>query len=205
VKNLIFDFDGTIADSFETMLSIFEEIAGRPRKLSDQEIKELRGESLKEIVRYLKIKRWQLPRMVFKAKRLVALRMPSINVFDGVPEALKQLSQDGHKMYILSTNGPKNINDFLIQNGLGGYFTKVYGDIGLRSKSSALRKIMRQQKIKAADCIYIGDEVRDVEAAKKAGVTSVSVGWGFNYPKALRQAGPTALAKSPKDLTEILK
>ena len=74
-----------------------------------------------------------------------------------------------------------------------------------RVRRSAIRKILRREKIDTKDCAYIGDEVRDVEAAKKAGVTSVAVGWGFNYPKALEKASPDALAKTPQDLLKILK
>lgn len=108
-------------------------------------------------------------------------------------------------MYILSTNSPSNINEFLHNNNLGKYFHNVYGDVGLRGKASAIRKILKREGLHPADCVYIGDEVRDVAAAKKARVRSIAVGWGFNYPEALAQAGPWALAKNPSDLPRLLK
>jgi phosphoglycolate phosphatase len=204
VKTVIFDFDGTIADSFETFLGIFEEIAARPERLTPSEVKDLRGKSMGQIVEYLKIKRWQIPRYVLKAKKLIAIRIGGIKTFSGMPETLKQLDEAGHRMFILSTNSSKTIDAFLRANDLDGYFIKVYGDIGLRSKSSALKKIIKKEKLKATDCAYVGDEVRDVVAAKKAGIMSVAVSWGFNYPTALKQAGPSALAAEPKDLIKIL-
>jgi phosphoglycolate phosphatase len=204
VKALIFDFDGTIADSFETLLAIFEEVTKRPEKLTASELKELRGQSLKEIIRYLKIRRWQIPRLILKAKKMVAVKIVDIKTFPGMPETLRQLNKDGRKMYVMSTNSSVNINKFLKKNKLDECFTKVYGDIGLRSKSSALKKVIKKEKLKADDCTYIGDEVRDIEAAKKAGVTSVAVAWGFNYPEALESAKPDAIAKTPKDLIDIL-
>jgi phosphoglycolate phosphatase len=205
VKALIFDFDGTIADSFETLLAIFEEVTKRPEKLTASELKELRGQSLKEIIRYLKIRRWQIPRLILKAKKMVAVKIVDIKTFPGMPETLRQLNKDGHKMYVMSTNSSVNIDKFLKKNELDGCFTNVYGDIGLRSKSSALKKVIKKEKLKADDCTYIGDEVRDIEAAKKAGVTSVAVAWGFNYPEALESAKPDAIAKTPKDLIDILR
>ena len=204
MKTLIFDFDGTIADSFETLLGIFEEITARPQKLTAQEIKDLRGKSLKDIIMYLRIKRWQIPRLLIKAKRLVSLKMSLIQTFPGMSEVLKQLDKSGHRMYILSTNNSGNIERFLRKNRLDGYFTKIYGDIGLRSKSSALRKIIKKEGLKADDCIYIGDEARDVEAAGKAGVVSIGVTWGFNNAAAIKKSNPSAIASSPKNLLKII-
>jgi len=204
VKTLIFDFDGTIADSFETLLAIFEEVTKRPAKLTAAEVNDLRGQSLKEIIRYLEIKHWRIPRLVLKAKRQLAVRMGYINLFPGMKQSLIRLSQN-RQIYILSTNSSENIKLLLQKNGLDKYITRVYGDIGLRSKSSALKNLIRKEKLKRSDCIYIGDEVRDIEAAKKAKVASVAVAWGFNYPKALYAAEPDALANTPKDLVKFLE
>jgi len=205
VKALIFDFDGTIADSFETLLGIFEEITKRQNKLTPKEVNELRSKNLRGIITYLGIKRWQIPRMILAAKRRISLKITFIKTFPGMPETLRQLSQNGQKMYILSTNSSDNITKFLKKNGLDGYFEGIYGDIGLRSKSSAIKKIVRKEKLDKVDCAYIGDEVRDITAAKKAGVTSVGVTWGFNHAKAIKQSRPSLIANHPKNLVKLLK
>jgi phosphoglycolate phosphatase len=203
VKTLIFDFDGTIADSFETLLAIFGEIHARPQKLSPQEVEDLRGQSLKQIIKYLKIKRWLLPRLILKAKKLLGIKMKDIHAFQYLPQVLRQLHREGHQMFILSTNSEQNIALFLKNNKLDSCFTTVYGDIGLRSKSSAIKKIIKKEKLKRADCVYIGDEVRDIQAARKAKVTSVGVTWGFNNSSAIKNAQPDILAQKPKDLLKI--
>lgn len=204
MKTLIFDFDGTIADSFETLLDIFEEITARPRRLTPKEIEDLRGKSLKEIIKYLRIRRWQIPRLVLQAKRHVSLRITGIKAFKGLPGALKQLHKSGYQMFILSTNSSDNIAKFLKTNSLDGYFVGIYGDIGLRSKSSALKKIIKKEKLSASQCLYIGDEVRDIEAAKKVGMKPIAVSWGFNYPQVLKDARPEFLAVSPGGLKKYL-
>jgi phosphoglycolate phosphatase len=203
MKVLIFDFDGTIADSFETLLGIFEEVHARPQKLTPAEVQRLRGESIKQIIKYLHINRLMVPRLIIKAKRLLANQMKDIPAFQYLPQIIRQLHQDGHPMFILSTNSEKNISIFLKNNKIDGAFTKIYGDIGLRSKSSALKKIIRKEKLSRADCVYIGDEVRDIEAARKAKVTSVGVTWGFNNAQAIKAAAPDILAQKPKDLLKI--
>lgn len=204
MKTLIFDFDGTIADSFETLVSIFEGITARPQKLTAKEIGNLRGESLKDIIKYLKIRRWQLPRIILKAKRVVTLRMSEIKTFPGMPQALRLLNKKGCRMYILSTNSSENINLFLKNNALAGLFLHIYGDIGLRSKASALNKIIKKEKLSRKDCVYIGDEVRDIQAAKKAKITSVGVTWGFNNHAAIESAKPDFAAKSAAALAKYL-
>ncbi len=201
---MIFDFDGTIADSFESVLTIFEEITKRPEKLTAEEIDILRGQSLRQIIKYLKIKKWQLPGMVFKAKKLIGVRITEIKTFPDMPETLKQLRNNGCGMYILSTNSADNIDRFLKKNGLDGYFAGISGDIGLQGKASALKKIIGRYKLDKSSCYYIGDEVRDILAAKKAGVTSVGVTWGFNDPAAIKDAKPDFIADSPKGLLKIL-
>jgi len=204
VKTLIFDFDGTIADSFESLLSVFENITARPQKLTAKEIKELRGSSLRQIIKFLKIKRWQIPSLMLKAKRQIAVKIIDIKTFEGMPRVLKELHENGYKMFILSTNSSENITKFLKVNHLDAYFYEIYGDIGLRSKSTALKKILKKESLNVSECFYIGDEVRDVEAAKKIGMKSIAVGWGFNYPAALKQAKPDHLSTKPKDLLKYL-
>ncbi len=51
---------------------------------------------------------------------------------------------------------------------------------------------------------YVGDEVRDVVAARQAQVKSIAVTWGFNTLTALQQAQPHALIEQPQELLTIL-
>jgi phosphoglycolate phosphatase-like HAD superfamily hydrolase len=202
MKALIFDFDGTLADSFDTLLSIFEDITERESKLTPDEIADLRGKSLKEIIRYLKIKRWQIPRLVLKAKKQLAVRIVNIRLFPGVKQALTELSQE-NKIYILSTNSSNNIRLLLEKNKIDEIITGIYGDIGLRSKSSALKNLMKKEGLNRSECIYIGDEVRDIEAARKAKVKSAGVTWGFNNPDAIKMAKPDITIEKTRKLTKL--
>ena len=136
---------------------------------------------------------------------MISLRMIYIKVFPGIGPAIKQLHASGERMFIVSTNSEKNITDFLVKAGLEDCFERIYGDIGLRSKSSVIKKIIRKNKLDRHDCFYIGDEVRDIDAAKKAGVTSVGVTWGFNTPAAVKKAGPDIVALQARDLVGLLE
>lgn len=205
MKSVVFDFDGTIADSFATLLGVFEEITARKQKFTPEEVETLRGQQLKGILKYLQIKKWQIPRLLLKGKRAMALKISDIEPFKELPQVLKKLHGDGYQMFILSTNSSSNISKFLKANGMDSYFKQIYGDIGLRSKASALKKLMKKEHIPTNQCVYIGDEVRDIEASKKAGVFHIAVGWGFNHPEILKNNHPNALALKPTELLTILK
>ncbi len=205
MKKIIFDFDGTLADSFETLLGLFGEITGRQQKLTAEEINKLRGSSIRQIMKHLKVRPWQIPRLALRAKRLMGPKIKDIKTFPELPAVIKDLHRDDYEMFILSTNSPDNISAFLKTNGLDSYFIRIYGDIALLRKSAALRKIIKQEKWAAKDVIYVGDEQRDVEAAHRAGIRIVAVSWGFNYAKVLEQAKPDALATTPQALLRLLR
>jgi phosphoglycolate phosphatase len=165
------------------LLSVFQEVTGRTVPLTQEEIKQLRGLPLKQVIKYLKIRSWQIPKL---------------------PKAIGQLQRDGYKMYILSTNSPANIEKFLKANDINDCFVDIYGDIGLRGKAAGLKKLIKRQKLAKALCLYIGDEVRDIEAARKVGIKVVAVGWGFNSSQALKMAQPNAVILKPNQLLEVV-
>ena len=63
---------------------------------------------------------------------------------------------------------------------------------------------MKSFHLKPVDIVYIGDEVRDVEAAKAMGVKIVSVTWGFQSKQILERGEPDYIAEKPKELEKIL-
>jgi HAD superfamily hydrolase (TIGR01549 family) len=130
--------------------------------------------------------------------------MTRIHLFPGVKQVLMELSKD-NKIYILSTNSQVNIENFLRKNHLDGSITKVYGDIGLRGKTTALKKLIKREKLDKKDCVYIGDETRDIEAARKAKVKSTGVTWGFNNAEAIRDSKPDAVIDKVRKLTNLTK
>jgi phosphoglycolate phosphatase len=205
MKTLIFDFDGTLADSFTTLLDVFEEIMHRPQRLTLKEIENLRGQKLKYILRYLRIKSWQVPRLAIQGKKAMSNRIADIKPFNGIPEAIKELKAAGFDMYILSSNSPENIRIFLAANGMEDNFRNIYGNVGLRGKAAALKKVVKAERLNKNNCIYIGDELRDIDAARKIRIAVASVSWGFSTPEVLKEANPKGLVNNPKHLLKILQ
>lgn len=195
VKAVIFDFDGTIADSFEVFVEVLSEAINH--KFEKDEIAKLRGLPTRQIMKELGVKKWQLPLIAIKGKRSLGNKMERVEPFAGINEVLKELHGKDYKIYILSTNTNKNINEFLKKYGLDELIDEVYADIGLFAKVKWLKKLMSKHKLSPAECVYVGDETRDIEASHKVDIKCIAVTWGYSTPASLESHKPYALVKKP--------
>ncbi len=202
-KAVILDFDGTIADSFDIFIEAIEAVLKRKQRLTNAEIARLRKSSIKEIIAKIGIKRWQVPRLVIKGRIEINSRMDRVQAFEGMPEALKALAED-HVLYIVSTNSEDNILHFLKTYDMLESVSMIYANVGLTSKARSLKKLLNKEGLAHEDCLYIGDETRDIEAARKAGIRCIGVSWGFSNPSTLEGCHPDALAHRPADLVKII-
>jgi len=204
LEAIVFDFDGTIADSFEVFLESLTAALGRTKQLSAHEVTDMRRHSTQEVIRQLGIKKWQLPLILMRGKREITRRMNRVTVFDGMPTVLAGLSSR-YQLYVMSTNSQANIAEFLDRSELSRYITKIYGDIGLLNKAKSLKKLGQQEHLESSQYLYVGDETRDIEAAQKVGIDCIAVGWGYGNPETLRSCNPTLIADKPQDILDIFK
>lgn len=203
---IIFDFDGTIADSFEMAVQIIGELTGlHKNSLPPEEIERLRGLSLHGAIEELHIKPWKVPFLLMRGRRRMGKQISKISAQPGMPEAIRKLYAEGHQLFLVSSNSENNIRSFLKQHHMSREFIKIYGGAGLLGKVRQLRKIRRHNRLAGDDCWYIGDEVRDIVSAHEAGIRVVAVTWGFNTAKLLESHNPTAMASTPKELLNILE
>ena len=203
MANIIFDFDGTIADSLEAVGDIFYEMT-RHRDLSDDEIAKLRQLSLRQIAKQLDVRWWQIPRLVMRGRKIMAERTDEIYIFKDMADVIKQLKAENHKLLIISSNSTTTIHSVLRRENLDKYFDKIYGGIGLFSKARSLRRIIWSNRLSRKTCFYIGDEERDIEASTRVGIHCIAVEWGFSDIKRLRELHPYGLAMQAKDIVKII-
>jgi phosphoglycolate phosphatase-like HAD superfamily hydrolase len=204
MKIIIFDFDGTIADTFALTIDIAHKLTGHESLLNPKIIIELKRDSLVKVAKKLKIPKYKWPFLIYKGRKEMGLRLNEIKTFEGINNVLAELHQRGYTMYIMSTNSNKNISSFLSTHGLSSYFNNVYGNIGLFNKARALRKIIVKNKMQPEDIIYVGDEIRDIEAAKSVNVPVVAVSWGYNDPELLAKKAPTVVVHNSNQLFKVL-
>lgn len=205
MKTVIFDFDGTIADSFAVVVAIFHELTHRTQLVRPEEIVRLRNMRLMDVAKAEHISGWRIPLLIVSGRRRMTKRLNEVQVFGGMVDTIKQLHADGYQLFIMSSNSTSNVKSFMQERELDQYFTKTYGGVGLLGKARALKKILRQNHLLAADCIYVGDEPRDIEGSEAAGVACIAVSWGFNAVELLREHHPLAIASTPEKLLSVIE
>jgi phosphoglycolate phosphatase len=204
MATLIFDFDGTIADSLPVIMKIFGELTHTP-PISDTELARLRRLPLHDLAHELHVSKWRMPLLLWRGRRAMKRHMGEVGIFDGIAEVIAQLHGKGHTLMVMSSNETDTIRTFLKRHKLDTYFMQIHGGVGLFAKSKALKKIIHENKINREECYYIGDEVRDIEAGLSARIKQVAVTWGYNDEQVLKVYYPTAIVSSPKQLLTVLQ
>lgn len=204
-KVLLFDFDGTIADSFNNLLEITKSLASKYNlpKLNSKQINELRSRDAKTIMEILKIPIYKIPLMAHDVRKLQSEQIAKLEAFKDMPKTLHKLKDKKFILSILTSNNEDNVKKFLTNNHIN-IFKNVYGDAGIFQKARAIGKFLKKNHYNKDEVIYIGDEIRDILACKKVGIKIVSVTWGYNSKESLIKNKPDFVANTPKDLLKIL-
>lgn len=201
---VIFDFDGTLADSLPWFRASFQETITRfgLTPTTPDELESMRGLSARQIMARLGVSMWQLPAIASDMRKRKLAAASEISLFDGIPAMLSDLQRLGIKAAIVSSDSEASIRQVL-----GPATALIAGfDCGaaMFGKHWKFRRVARRLGIKPAETICIGDEIRDIEAARAAGMDSGAVTWGYALPSALQAAGPTHLFNSIEEMMQRL-
>lgn len=200
-----FDFDGTLADTMPWFNSILNTVADKYgfRKIDLSERENLRHREASEILKFLGIPLWKLPAIMSHVRTLMQDIDPSVHLFDGIPEVLARLKADGLRLAVISSNSIENV-----QRVLGPDVAALFDDYecgtDLFGKAAKIDRLMRRHEVAPERFLLVGDEMRDIDAARKAGVHVGSVAWGYNHVDALRERGPNEIFLTVDDLPAIL-
>jgi phosphoglycolate phosphatase len=205
MRAFIFDFDGTIGDSFKVAVEIAHEITHRSQLVMPEEVARLRKLRMLDVARELKIPKWRWPMLLIRGRSLMTKRLKEVQPFPGIVPVLRTLHDEGYELYIMSSNSDRNIERFLVDNDITTIFKRVYSGVGLLGKARALRHILKHNNLLAKDVMYIGDEPRDIESSRQVGMPCVAVAWGFNAPELLKDHAPMALVDTPELLQQTLE
>ena len=200
---LMFDFDGTIADTFNNVLTIMNRLSIEYnfRKIESHEIEQLKDKTTREILRYLEISMIKAPIIGARLRRELHKEINVIKPKTGLKEVLLQLQSSGHKMGILTSNSKKNVAQFLKNHEL--VFDFITTSLKIGGKIRRLKAIMHNEGLQPNDILYIGDEIRDIKSAKKVSIRIAAVTWGYNSEKALKAHKPDFLVTRPEELFKI--
>lgn len=200
-KLAIFDFDGTLADSFPFFLATVNELADvhKFRRIESSELDTLRRYSAREMLAHVGLPLWKAPLVGRSFKQIMAGKIDQIPLFAGVDGMLRTLHENGVALSIATSNAYENvrhvltpeITDLLVHPQCG---TSLFG------KSARLRNILRHTAVRPDEAIFIGDELRDMDAADGEGIHFGAVTWGYTHADALVARSPAEVFTSVEEM-----
>lgn len=202
MKVIIFDFDGTIADSFDLVLAISNRLAieyGFPQ-VHPEEAHRLQDLSSREIVRQSGVSIFRLPFLLLRLRKELNQEIRFLKPITGIQSALQTLKQRGYHLGIVTSNSRENVQTFLHTQNLTGLFDFIGSDLTLFGKGKVIQRMIRRYQFDPAMVIYVGDETRDVEAARKIRIKVIAVSWGFSSGQVLTKHEPDRLIDQPSEL-----
>lgn len=207
VKVIIFDFDGTIADTLDALVSVTNSLAQQFGyvPISGEELRILRNLTSREILKYSGISAFKIPFLVKKVKSELKNRIKDLKPIPGIKEALVSLNSDGFILGIITSNSQENVTNFLQANELDNLFEFIHSGVTIFGKTTIINNVLRQKQIKPQEVIYVGDETRDIEASRKANIKVIAVSWGFNSQEVLARQNPDFLIHHPRELIEVAR
>lgn len=200
----LFDFDGTLADTFPFFLSVFNTIADRHRfrRIDTARAAELRHHSVRKMMDHVGMPAWKLPLASRTFMAMMRERAHTIALFDGVAPALRHLAAHGVRLAVVSSNSEHNVRTVLGPE-LAGLIGRFECGMSIFGKAGRIRAVCRDSGVAPTTALYIGDQATDLEAARKAGVSFGAVHWGYATIESLRAQGVDTEFVTPADLQRI--
>ncbi len=201
MKQLLFDFDGVIVDSFKISVDTAQHFeptltAETYRRMFDGNVytnfvnRQLSPEEKAKFVRD-----WFA---VYAPK--LSTRQPVA----GMPEVIKTLAQT-HALTIISSGSTEGIKRFLLEHALDSYIQDVLGVEVNPSKTEKIQSVLDANDAPATDALFVTDTLGDIREAARIPVASIGVTWGFHAPEDLRKGNPLHIVKTTEELLETIE
>lgn len=202
---VIFDFDGTLADSltwFRGALGDVIDKHGLP-PICEARAEALRGLTPKQIMDELAIPTWKIPFIASDVRARAAENVDKIHLFDGIRDMIADLAGHGAELAVVSSNGETAVKAVLGEP-LVGHFGQFACGAALFGKASVFRKVIKRAGTTPERTLCVGDEIRDIDAAREVGCAAGAVDWGFATPEILSAQTPDYLFSRPSQIAATL-
>ncbi|HQR33603.1 MAG TPA: HAD hydrolase-like protein [Blastocatellia bacterium] len=187
----IFDFDGTLADSFPFFIRVFNQLAEQHgfKGIDPELAPTFRHYTPRQMMEFVGMPAWKLPFVARSFISLMKQNAASISLFDQIDDTLAYLANSGVILAIVSSNSYDNISQIL-----GAANTKLirHFECGMSifGKTARIQKVLKKTGIPAHEAICIGDQVTDLEASRKLNIAFGAVAWGYGTIESLREHSP---------------
>ncbi len=186
---VVFDFDGTLADTFPVFRDVFDEVIDRfaLRRPDAQDVAMLRGQTSAEILRWLGVPPLRLPAIMRHARMRMAERAHELSLFPGMDAIVRGVAARGLHVAVVSSNAERTVRTVL-RASLCAEVHAFRCGVSVFGKAARVRGLMRRARVTPQHTVVVGDEERDIAAARAVGARAVAVTWGYAAAEALREA-----------------
>ncbi len=212
IRAVLFDLDGTLLNTLDDLaaaVNVALDAHGMPRRTL-AEIRRFLGHGVANLIAR------SVPEGTDEATTAQVLDTfrsyyveHSLDVtapYDGIPSVLERLKAAGIAMAVVS-NKLEGATTELCRHFFGEDIAVVIGDVPDRPRKPApdgTLEALRRLGVSADEAIFVGDADSDVLTARNAGLSCVSVTWGFRDPDVLLAAGATVLVDTPEQLADYI-
>ncbi|KHF41674.1 HAD-IA family hydrolase [Halalkalibacter okhensis] len=204
-KYILFDFDGTLADSRIVFISAWNAFANKHqyRKIKPEELHALRRLSILERAKHLNFPILKTPLIISDFYRYYRKYAKEITLYPRINEVLEMFEREGHKMAILSSNSEDVIKEVLRRNQVKN-ISRIWSSNVIFGKDQLIRKFLKEHRLSSSEVIYVGDEQRDIIACKSAGIKVIWVSWGYDAKELVQDQKPDYFVDTPEELQEVI-
>ena len=203
-KYIVFDFDGTIADSRAVFLTLYNELAMKKGYglMTEENLHQLRGMSIADRCKMLKVPLYKIPFLASAVIKKYGASVPMLQFNEGMKELILSLAENNIPFAVLSSNSQKNIQQFFDLKGITN--NDIFCSKSIFGKHTLINKFLKQKSLKPSEILYVGDELRDVIACHKSGVTIAWVSWGYDSIESLQNNKPDYHIDSPAQILSLI-
>jgi phosphoglycolate phosphatase len=201
IKNVIFDFDGTLVDSSIAVDKMYAYFADKYKldNISREQFKNMKRLPLKEKLKMVHLPLYKLPSLTIQARKLYSSHLEDVKLIEGIEKILTILKEREIQMSILSSNSIANIKMFLENNKIN-FFEDIYSSKNILKKDRAILKLLKRKKLNKNEILYVGDELQDIISCKKIDVKVAAVSWGYDDIELLRSGEPDCICQNPLEI-----
>ncbi|MEK6964118.1 MAG: HAD-IA family hydrolase [Nanoarchaeota archaeon] len=201
-RYILFDFDGTLADSLFIGIEVLKRLQGKYQSKAPT-LTMIRNLGLRGVIKKTHFPLIKLPTLVRDVRTELSKKILEVSLFSGWTRVLPVLAKK-YTLGIVSSNSTENVNVFLKHHNIQDWFDFVYSNNSVFGKQVVLKRLCKKRGIGLNELVYVGDEDRDIQAGRKLGIPVIAVSWGYNSKRLLQKAKAEHIIKTPLEVIKVI-